>query len=514
MTDNKSDSTISRYYREKLLADPYRPGYHIAIPDGNGTPGDPNGAFFADGRYHLMYLYANESTGGFHWGHISSIDLLHWRHHPDALTVEDGDHGCFSGGAFVDEDRTAYLTFWKYDSKVPSVDNGGIALAWAAPPYDHWERLTPIAIKGSIEHWGTVDIVKDGMTEHIGCADPSNIWKRNGYYYMQTGNKPVLDTYGRQEDSFPKYKGDWTDLFRSKDLKNWEYVHRFYKNPHFDKDWPDDTEDDMCPSFLQLPDRRCNGNLTDKWLQLFISHNKGAQYYIGSLEGETFYPREHGRFSWTDNALFAPEALIDDQKRHIGWFWLLDNLENDFERFGWSGVYGLPREFWYDSGLRMAPAAELDQLQHNAQIFSIGQLDGRATIPVKNGRSFRLKATINAADASRIGFTVCGDAATGEYTSLYVDIPQNQLVMDAVHSGSEGRLCCEKAPFTLAKGEKLCIDLFVDKSVIEVFVNERQAICRRVYPTNPNNAVEVTVFSDGADFDKVLVWEMMTANAY
>ena len=45
-----------REYRDKLLKDPYRPTYHFAYPDDNGMPGDPNGAFFVDGVYHLMYL--------------------------------------------------------------------------------------------------------------------------------------------------------------------------------------------------------------------------------------------------------------------------------------------------------------------------------------------------------------------------------------------------------------------------------------------------------------------------
>ena len=74
----------AREFREHLLADPYRPAYHFCIPEGNGRPGDPNGAFFHNGRYHLMYLY-NRTGTGFCWGHISSSDLLNWRHHPDAI---------------------------------------------------------------------------------------------------------------------------------------------------------------------------------------------------------------------------------------------------------------------------------------------------------------------------------------------------------------------------------------------------------------------------------------------
>lgn len=36
----------SEDYQQQLIADPYRPGYHFAIPGDNGCPGDPNGAFF------------------------------------------------------------------------------------------------------------------------------------------------------------------------------------------------------------------------------------------------------------------------------------------------------------------------------------------------------------------------------------------------------------------------------------------------------------------------------------
>ena len=35
----------ARLLREKFLADPTRPGYHFAVPEDIGMPGDPNGAF-------------------------------------------------------------------------------------------------------------------------------------------------------------------------------------------------------------------------------------------------------------------------------------------------------------------------------------------------------------------------------------------------------------------------------------------------------------------------------------
>ena len=110
----KAEAILTRKYRDNLLSDPHRPTYHFAIPDDLGIPGDSNGAFYADGVYHLMYLYKNSETDAFHWGHQSSLDLLHWRNHPDALTQNEGDRGCFSGGGFIDDDGTAYISFGKF----------------------------------------------------------------------------------------------------------------------------------------------------------------------------------------------------------------------------------------------------------------------------------------------------------------------------------------------------------------------------------------------------------------
>jgi len=503
----------TREYREKMLKDPYRPTFHFAVPDDSGRPGDSNGAFYVDGVYHLMYLYKNSKSDAYHWGHISSVDLLHWRHHPDAIFSYKGDRGCYSGGAFVDDDKTAYLSFWKFPSKEKDGDNGGIAIAYAKPPYEKWERTEPVAIAGSHKKWGTVDIEIDGKITHISCADPSNIWKKNGFYYMQAGNKLVLDAYGRNEDSDPCYQGDWTDLFRSVDMKKWEFVHRFYINDHQKAGWPDITEDDMCPSFLPLYDAKENGNLTDKHLQLFISHNRGCQYYIGSLKEETFVPEKHGRMSWKDNTYFAPEALIDDRNRHIIWTWLHDNPEQDFQKYGWSGVFGFPRTVWLEDGnLKMAPAGELDNLEYNRQQPAISD-DG--SIPVNNGEVFRLKAVIDVSKQEKAGFSVRVDKNNGNRTDIYYDVRNEKLVFDASESGIDGSRIREEAPFSLDHDkEKLELDIFVDKSVVEVYANEKQAICRRVYPENPENAAGIELIGKRSAVEKLEIFDMAPTNPY
>ena len=501
----------TREYREKMLNDPYRPLYHFAIPDDCGIPGDSNGAFYADGVYHLMYLYKNSNTEAFHWGHISSIDLLHWKQHEDAIASYEGDEGCFSGGAFVDEDKTAYISFWKFPSKDFKKDNGGVAIAYSKPPYEKWERIEPIAIESRADAWGVADIEVDGKIRHIACADPSNIWKANGFYYMQAGNKPVLDRYGRGEDSDEFYRGDWTDLFRSKDLKKWELVNRFYVNPRNNEKWPDESEDDMCPSFLPLFDAEENGNETGKWLQLFISHNKGCQYYIGRFEDERFIPEQHGRMSWNDCAYFAPEALIDDKNRHIIWTWLRDNMEDDFKKYGWSGVFAFPRNVWLENNtLRMAPAKEIDLLMYNQQ-KPMPEKD--MSIKVNNPSLYRLKAEIKT-DSDKSGFIICADEESDIHTDIYYDKEKQLLVFDARKSGKYGWKIKEEAPLVIDADENLMIDLFVDKSVVEVYANKKQAICRRIYPENPKRATGVKFIGRRESLLSLDVWDMSPANPY
>lgn len=509
-------SSAIREYREKLLRDDYRPTFHFALPDSNGDPADPNGAFYADGRYHIMYLYRT-AEGNFHWAHISSFDLLHWRHHTDALCVSGKDQGCFSGGAFLDDDGTAYLTFWKFSSPEENGDNGGTAIAFSKPPYEHWERITPLAVEaGETEldmiDKGVRDELVEGKIRHVGCADPSNIWKMNGRYYLQTGNKRVLQYWGSGENADKYYSGDWTDLFCSDDMKNWRYVERFYINPHTDDTYPDETEDDMCPSFLPLYDAKENGNKTDKYLQLFISHNRGCQYYVGELDGERFIPFKHGRMSWNDNTYFAPEALIDEKNRHIMWAWLLDNPACDFDTFGWSGVWSFPRVVWWENNtLRMSPAAELDLLQYDHHSPSPKE---NGEIELHDGAVFRLRATFDCDTQDKAGFRVRVNNDGDNYASIYYDRECSKLVLDTSLCRDDKWGIKEEAPFELNEGEMLSLDIFVDRSVIEVYANERQAICRRVYPKNASEAVGVYLIGESESLRSLDVWRLKPTNFY
>ncbi|MSR81373.1 MAG: glycoside hydrolase family 32 protein [Candidatus Latescibacteria bacterium] len=499
----------SRALRERLLADATRPRYHFCVPEDQGMPGDPNGAFYAGGRYHLMYLYSR-SGSGFCWGHISSADLLHWRHHPDAIGPGDGDEGCFSGGAFVDEDGTATLSYWMLWG------DKGIGLAQSpGPAYETWTKLAANPVIKSSE-WGITELRDaQGQPLLVGSADPSNIWKEGGRYYMLTGNLLVLNKVGRAADAPEAEQGDRLYLFVSDDLKKWEYLHVFYQRR---PEWTDPSEDNMCPSFLPLPASPEGGPSSGKHLLLFISHNKGCQYYVGTYRDHHFHPETHGRMTWVDNTYFAPEALMDPQGRQIMWSWLLDNPEGDKER-GWSGVYGLPRTLWVgeDNTLRLAPVGELELLRGpvrrwRAQTLKAGQTK---VLEGLDGTSCELEVEFEVGEAQRCGLKVRAAADGQEQTLIYYDREAQQLVFDATRSGGTGRRVLERAPLVLAPGETLRLRVFVDQSVVEIFANERQAIGRRVYPLRPDSQ-GVFLFAEGgaARVRRIAAWDLGPTNAY
>jgi beta-fructofuranosidase len=89
------------------------------------------------------------------------------------------------------------------------------------------------------------------------------------------------------------------------------------------------------------------------------------------------------------------------------------------------------------------------------------------------------------------------------------------VTIDSTRSGKEGRKVIERAPFALQPGETIKLRVFVDKSVIEIYSNDWQAICRRVYPGG-RDSLRVCLVAQGgtAVFKIVQVWEMAPAHPY
>ncbi|HQM48634.1 MAG TPA: GH32 C-terminal domain-containing protein [Candidatus Hydrogenedentes bacterium] len=494
--------SAARQLRLQLLADPHRATYHFVAPEGICMPFDPNGALFWKGRYHLFYIY--QDAGQHYWGHASSADLLHWRHHPPALGPGAGDEGIFSGGAFIDKDGRAIITYWGLGG-----GKRGICIATSNDELlEHWTKLPENPVIAESD-WGYA-IHNEGTPQEVicGAADPSAVWLKDGRYYLMTGNLLVLNKFGKERQR-PEFLGDTTFLFASDDLLTWQYLHPFYTSK---REWTRADEDNMCPDFFPLGARH---------MLLFISHNLGCQYYLGQYRDDRFYPETHGRMTWVDNAFFAPESVQDAQGRRIMWAWIFDQRDQDVRNAsGWSGTMSLPRVLWLgdDKTLRMKPAEELERLRLNPRRQTGVQVAADTEVPLEGiqGGCLELALEIVPGGATQFGVKVRRSPGGEEQTLVYYDAADQALKIDTTHASlGQGPKVVEAGPLAMKPDEPVKLRVFLDKSVVETFANDRQGVMRRIYPTR-EDSVGVALFATGgpATFTTITAWDMMPANPY
>jgi sucrose-6-phosphate hydrolase SacC (GH32 family) len=465
---------IARALREKLLADPYRPGYHFVTPEGRCMPFDPNGAIFWKGRYHLFYIF--QDAHGHNWGHVSSTDLCHWRHHPTGLVS-----GMFSGNCFVSKDGRPTICHHQ-------VGQGNAMVVALDDDLNQWKKLpsNPITPK-----------TRPGDPHHgkYRSWDPFGWLEADTYYAIFGGEHPAIA--------------------RSRSLEGeWTYVGDLLANP---APGIGINEDVSCADFFKIG----NGKAQTHML-LCISHRLGCRYYLGDWEHEQFHPRFHERMSWVDNSFFAPRSLLDDKGRRIMWAWIFDfpgfGMRTDY---GWSGTMSLPRMLTLadDGTLRMNPPSELEALRYHPRKHAPVEVGDGAEVVLDNiaGNSLELHADLTARSAKQFGVKVCRSPKGGEETRIYYDAPEKKLKIDTTRSSlGDSPKTIEAAPFELKENEPLSLRVFVDKSVVEVFANGgRQAVMRRIYPSR-KDSVGVALFSTGgkASATTIEAWEMSPSSPF
>ena len=504
--------TDNRAMREKLLADPHRPGYHFVTPEGRCGPFDPNAAIFWKGRYHLMYII--QTAKGHCWGHVSSRDLVHWHQHKPSLEPGQGDKGIFSGGIFLDKNGVPTITYWGLGMG----KSRGICIATSTDKnLDNWTKNPNNPVIPSTGFGYAAHNVGKAGEPIYGTADPSAIWIKDGRYYVLTGNLLVLNEFGRKGKQ-AKHLGDTLYLFSSDDMVKWKYMHQFYKP---DRKWTRDSEDNMCPEFFPLPASPEGGAGSGRHMILCISHNLGCRYYIGKYENDRFTPELHERMTWVDQMLFAPETFADASGRRIMWAWIFDGRSGRTRNeSGWSGTMSLPRVLWLgkDNTLRMRPAKELASLRYNAKKLADQAVKGDSELDLKgvSGNSIELSLDIAGGGAKQFGVKVCCSPDGKEQTLIYYDAADKKLKVDTRKSSlGEGPKKIEAAPFELKADEPLKLRIFVDKSVVEVFANDRQAIARRIYPSDKKSTA-VKLFANGGAIkaSSVEAWDMMPSNPH
>jgi beta-fructofuranosidase len=503
--------------RRQLAADRYRPTYHFVSPE--ASMNDPNGLSFWQGRWHLFYQAypADEPrqpenaarprpTWAYaHWGHAVSEDLVHWRDLPYAIYPGVAQQ-TYSGSILVEQDRAVAL-FPGMGIGRPMADHPGarssLLLATASDPLLlNWSKQTPLDV------WPAWD---------------ADIWKQGDTYFGLTG---VSTKYYTDSNTPSSLSGFWRGrfghgvwpagmLWTSRDLKTWQQ----HEAPFIEPTPLTDRYDELsCPNFQKIG---------DKHILLYFSHKNGGQYLLGDYDDEArrFRPYQHGRFNHGQvmpGGVHAPSAADDGN----GGVATIFNINDGRFDTNWDQIMSLPQRLTLSENkqLRIAPVEALatlrgPRLRVGRTILPAGE---EVVLPTVKGNAMELNVDIDPKQARSVQLNVLRSGKAEEQTSItfYNNDPKltywfydtlDEIMLDGTRSSSRPDVWMrppERAQ--LRRGdEPLKLRVFIDRSVVEVFVNGQQYLAMRVYPGREDSlGVSLRAQSHDAELTQLDAWQM------
>ncbi|MFZ1873198.1 MAG: glycoside hydrolase family 32 protein [Chania sp.] len=457
--------------------DDYYPRFHLAALA--GWINDPNGLICINGVYHAFYQHHpyDEHWGPMHWAHATSSDLGHWQHQPIALAPgDDYDRdGCFSGCA-VDDNGVLTLIYTGH--------------AWLGKTGDD-DQVREVQCLAT-SHDG-VNFVKQGPVlappagiQHF--RDPK-VWRDAGSWWMVIGAK---------ENNLGQAR-----LYRSSDLRDWQFerVLAQAQNAAQGYMWE-------CPDFFPLGERQ---------VLLFSPQGLVAQgyrnrnrfqsgYLLGNWQpGQDFTVTQPFCELDAGHDFYAPQTFTAADGRRMLFAWM-DMWESAMpsKAHGWAGALTLPRELTLDAQgkVLMNPARELAALRTEPQRLGALQCHNQQQLLGSDLHELLLIVDINASEAERYGMAV------GKAARVYVDNQARRLVLERFNP--EPGLCgCRSVP--LPEGDTLTLRIFVDRSSLEVFVNQGEAcLTSRIYPTDGDRHLSLFAEAGNAQFADVQAWQLAT----
>ena len=418
---------------------------------------DPNGPIWWKGQYHLFYQLNPHAAvwGDMHWGHAISPDMVHWHHEPIALAPTPGgpdSEGCFSGSAVV------------FDGK-PTIIYTGVR---NAPPaettlHDGNDKLRETQMLATAEddellHWKKLEtpvIATPPPGMYVtGFRDPCP-WLEGDEWYLGIG-------------SGERGIGGCVLLYRSHDLRHWEYLHKLAQgkpNGKVSVNPCDSGEMWECPDFFDVNGHHCLlYSSEDKVFWTTGEYDTHQHRYIPMRTGVL----DHG-------AYYAPKSFLAPDDRRILWGWIRETrLEAESAAAGWSGAMALPRALTVnrDGELEINPAIEVEKLRGTEEVSTLqaGTSTNRTLTTLR--RELRI-----ALGASKPKVAVRLLTSGKSVWELVVDVPAS-----LVRSGD----------ITFALPPQLKPDdalrIFIDGSVIESFIAGREALTSRVYSVHPGES--------------------------
>jgi beta-fructofuranosidase len=309
-------------------------------------------------------------------------------------------------------------------------------------------------------------------------------------------------------------------LHRSRDLEHWEYRHPFLEDDHYSLV----GDDGACPYFWPIGDRH---------ILLHFSHYSGGRYLLGDYDTarEKLVVAAGGRFTFgpvAPGGVHAPSAMPDG----AGGVIVLHNMNPGKPCEGWNQLMTLPRRLTLRDGDRLGiePAGDIESVRGEHHGFESLRLDAGEDVGLEGvrGDALEIRAVVQPERDQTIEMDVLRSPDGEERTRIvfYRDRgwsnkehgtyePMGSLItIDSTHSSSLPDVrtrAPETAPVLVMPDEALELRVFVDRSIVEVFVNGRQCAAVRVYPgRRDSSGVRLRSLGRSSTVRTAEVWKMQS----
>lgn len=468
--------------REAVPDENHRPAYHFTAPA--NWLNDPNGLVQWNGRYHLFYQYnpAGPFHGTIHWGHAVSEDLVSWTDEPIALAPEQGgpDATGVWSGCFVDDDGTPTVMY--------TGGSGNDQLPCLARATDdalrNWEKASqnPLIqrVPDEVDVLQTIDWHRE-FRDHC-------VWREDETWYQIIGSG--IDG-----------EGGAALLFESDDLIEWEYCH-----PLLTGDWRRTGQMWECPELLRFDDGAV----------LHVSDYSKVVWFVGEYDESRrrFDPDETGLLD--HGVFYAPQSFVDDDGRTVMFGWLKEDRDEGAQwDAGWSGAMSLPRvvSLGDDGSLRYSLPEELESLRqtHHSYTDLTVSPDEPTALSGVEGDTLELKLTADASNVGEFGIVLRETPDGAERTVVRCNVRKRTVTVDRSQSSRSDAANDRphSMPVSLEPDGTLSLHVYLDRSVLELFANDAQALATRIYPTRADSTgVSLYAADTDVSVETLEIWEL------
>lgn len=451
-----------------------RPKYH-PIPNSNWC-NESHGLIYYNGNYHMFYQKNGDGSYLFqqNWGHLISPDLVTWHEVVPALWPSPGwdNYGIWSGHCILDQTNTPDIFY----AGVDGVKAGIGSASPAAADLLNWQKslanpLIPTA-PSSIPN-------KD-------FRDPY-LFKEGNIFYMITGSGLQTPNVGT------------VFLYKSLDLSNWQLIGPMYQgnNAQYNSG-----------VFWEMP---VFWKFESKYMLLVnktpeTNNPARSFYWTGNFANETFTPDNTSATNLElINWLLSP-SVNTDKDGIVTAIGIIPDLIPSSEQYkrGYANVFSLPREWDMLNGqLIQKPHPALKKLRTDSVIFNNVNITTTGSNFLNNTSGFQkeIRASITPGSLTQQAGIIIGKNTNGsEYTSIYYDYNYSEIIINRSHSSANPNTQGDvKSAFFSLANPSMPIDwhIYIDGSVVEVFINDAYAFASRIYPVSPNSN-GIDLFATGA----------------